>query len=120
MQVVAAIATKLHELAARRRPVHRIAGLVKRETIMHRVVVHALDARHRAAQRLRGQNARSSSDNEEGEEGRRKTETSHGNIYTTQCRQRKQFSLGHCARVTSCPIAERSENTPNRERRLSN
>src|SRR5689334_5152265 len=50
VQVITAVRPQLHELAPRRRPLHGVAGLVKRETIIHGVIIHALDTLHRAAQ----------------------------------------------------------------------
>jgi hypothetical protein len=69
---------------------HGIGGLIEGETILNGVIVHALDARHRAPQRLRGADVRMSDESNQGE-SRRMTETVHGNISTTQRGKRKRI-----------------------------
>ena len=69
---------------------HVVRILIKRESVLHRLVVHASDARDRAPQRLCGARPWAAGENDEGEQCRRKTETNHGNISTTQRGKRKR------------------------------
>ena len=117
VQLVTAIGAKLHQLTARRRPMNGVAGLVERETIIDSLIVHALDTGHGAAQRLRDANTGSTGEHNERDESRRETETSHGNMNTTQCRKRKRT---FCPRERFARLQREGRMLLNRERRLSN